>query len=83
MGLAGLVFYYMIKKRIMKIDLSTYISRMQQIDQYSTLLGKINTTGYSLASQNYHNYNKEPLNWIRDVKKKQVKKERSEMDKKL
>ena len=66
----------------MKIALSTYIVRMQQIDQYTALLGKNNTIGYSLGSQKYQDYNKVPLKWIWDVKK-QVKKARSEMDKKL
>lgn len=66
----------------MKISLSTYISRMQHIDQYPALLRKNNTAGYSLGSQEYHDYNKIQLNWIKDVKK-QVKRERSEIDKNL
>ena len=66
----------------MRIALSTYIARMQHIDQYPALLRKHNTAGYSLGSQEYHDHNEILLNWIRDVEK-QAKRARSEMDKNL
>ena len=82
MGLTRLVFCFEIKKRSMKIALSTHFARMQHIDQYLSLLGKKSPTGYSLGSQEYHDYNKVPLNWKREIEKK-VKKVRLEMDTKL
>ena len=45
----------------MKIALSTHFARMQQIDQYPSLLVKKFLTEYSLGSQEYHDYNKVPV----------------------
>ena len=45
MGLARLVFYFEIKKKSMKIAISTHFARIQKIDQYPAVLGKILSPG--------------------------------------
>ena len=82
MGLSKLVLCFKIEERSIQIVLSTYIARIQQIDQYPALLDENNHIGYSLGSKKYHNYNKIPLNWIRNIEK-EVGKVQEEMDTKL
>ena len=55
------------KKEYEDCSINAYCENVANCPIYPALLGKNNNTGYSLGLQEYRDYNKAPLNWIRDV----------------
>ena len=58
------------RKRGMKVAIMTHFARMQQIDQFPSLLNKPKGFGYSLGSQFNHELSYVPMNWKRQMEKK-------------
>ena len=54
----------------MKVAIMTHFARMQQIDQFPSLLNKKEDYGYSLGSQTDHDLCYVPMNWKRQMEKK-------------
>ena len=53
----------------MKVAIMTHFARMQQIDQFSSLLNKPKDFGYNLGSQTDHDLSYVPMNWKRQMEK--------------
>ena len=70
------------RKRSMKVAIMTHFARMQQIDQFPSLLNKSKDFGYSLGSLFDHDLKYVPMNWKRKMEIT-IKKYRSEMGTKL
>ena len=70
------------RKRSMKVAIMTHFARMQQIDQFPSLLNKSDGYGFSLGSQFNHDLTYVPMNWRRQMIIT-IKKYRSEMGTKL
>ena len=66
----------------MKVAIMTHFARMQQIDQFPSLLNKPKYFGYSLGSQTDHDLSYVPMNWKRQMEIT-ITLYRSEMGKKL
>ena len=59
----------MVGKRGMKVAIMTRFARMQQIDQFPSLLNRQKDFGYSLGSQTDHDLCYMPMNWKRQMEK--------------
>ena len=70
------------RKRGMKVAIMTHFARMQQIDEFPSLLNEKEDYGFSLGSQTEHDLFYVPMNWQREMKKT-VKLYRSGMGTKL
>ena len=70
------------RKRGMKVAIMTHFARMQQIDQFPSLLNKQKDFGYSLGSQFDHDLSYVPMNWKRQMEIT-IKMYKSEMGTKL
>ena len=57
------------RKRGMKVAIMTHFARMQQIDQFPSLLNKQEDFRYSLCSQTDHDLFYVPMNWKREMEK--------------
>ena len=66
----------------MKVAIMTHFAKMQQIDQFPSLLDKQKDFGYSLGSQFDHDLSYVPMNWKRQMEIT-ITLYRSEMGKKL
>ena len=49
----------------MKVAIMTHFARLQQIDQFPSLLNKIKDLGYSLGSKTDHDLSYVSMNWKR------------------
>ena len=81
-GLNGTMVKKKEKKRSMKIAIMTHFVRIQQIDQFPSLLNKSKDYGYSLGSHFDHDLKYVPMNWKRKMEMT-IKKYRSEIGTKL
>ena len=66
----------------MKVAIMTHFARIQQIDQFPSLLNKTKDFGYSLESQFDHDLTYVPMNWKRQTEIT-IKTYKSEMGTKL
>ena len=56
------------RKRGMKVAIMSHFARMQQIDQFPSLLNKPKDFEYSLGSQTDHDLSYVPMNWKKNEK---------------